>query len=261
MTDSSEPVALAARSVSLTYRTRAEPIAALRDLSLIVGDGEFVSLLGPSGCGKSTFLRLAAGLITPTSGRVLLDGALVTGPRREVGVVFQQPTLLPWRTVLDNVLMPCRVLRLNTEEATRRSHELLQLIGLSKFAKNYPHELSGGMQQRVALARALVHDPRVLLMDEPFSALDALTRERMAVELQRIWLTNRKSVLLITHSVPEAVFLSDRVIVLSQRPGTVIKEVDIRLPRPRSIEMLADDEFGRLCNHLREVVGHAMASD
>jgi NitT/TauT family transport system ATP-binding protein len=246
---------LTAESVSVVYRTAREPIVALEDLSLSVAAGEFVSLVGPSGCGKSTFVRLASGLLPPTSGRLVLDGTPVTGPRRDVGVVFQQPTLLPWKTVLDNVLVPCRALGLDMPRSRATAMELLELTGLASFALNYPYELSGGMQQRVGLARGLIHDPRVLLMDEPFGALDAMTRERMAIELQRIWMATGKSVAFITHSIPEAVFLSDRVIVISPRPGRVVEEVAVPLPRPRSVATMADETFSRICTRLRERFG------
>lgn len=228
---------------------------ALEGLTLAVGAGEFVSLVGPSGCGKSTFVRLASGLLPPTSGRLTLDGTAVIGPRRDVGVVFQQPTLLPWKTVLDNVLVPCRALGFDPARSRVKAMELLELTGLEAFALNYPYELSGGMQQRVGLARGLVHDPRVLLMDEPFGALDAMTRERMAIELQRIWMATGKSVAFITHSIPEAVFLSDRVIVISPRPGRVVEEVAVPLPRPRGVKTMADDTFARICTGLRERFG------
>ena len=249
------PALLTAEGVSVTYRTSRAPIVALDDLSLAVGAGEFVSLVGPSGCGKSTFIRLASGLLRPTSGRLTLGGTAVTGPRRDVGVVFQQPTLLPWKTVLDNVLVPCRALGLDRVRSRAKALELLALTGLEAFARNYPYELSGGMQQRVGLARGLIHDPRVLLMDEPLGALDAMTRERMATELQRIWMATATSVAFITHSIPEAVFLSDRVIVISPRPGRVVEEVPVPLPRPRSVATMADESFARICTRLRERFG------
>jgi NitT/TauT family transport system ATP-binding protein len=246
---------LEAHHVGVTYRTAHEPIEALRDLTLSVRPGEFVSLLGPSGCGKSTFLRLAAGLLPVTSGRLMLGGSAVRGPRPDVGVVFQQPTLLPWKTVLDNVLVPCRALRLDPGASRQAAMRLLDLTGMEKFAFNYPYELSGGMQQRVGVARGLVHDPQLLLMDEPFGALDAMTRERMAIELQRIWMATGKSVVFITHSIPEAVLLSDRVVVLSARPGTVVEDLHVPLPRPRDVKTMSDETFSRLCTRLRELFG------
>jgi NitT/TauT family transport system ATP-binding protein len=244
---------LVADNISLIYKASREPIAALKDLILHLDSGEFISILGPSGCGKTTFLKLACGLLHPTSGSITLDGRPIEGPRPDVGVVFQQPTLLPWKTVLGNILVPSRVLGLDRNKSREKALELLQLTGLEKFAHNYPAELSGGMQQRVGLARGLIHDPRVILMDEPFGALDAMTRENMGMELQRIWMATRKSVIFITHSIPEAVFLSDRIIILSARPGSVIDEVTVNLPRPRGINTMADKVFADQCNRLRKV--------
>jgi NitT/TauT family transport system ATP-binding protein len=252
---------LAAERVSLVYRTSREPIVAIEEFSVSVGSGEFVSLVGPSGCGKSTFVRLASGLLQPSQGRITLAGSAVTGPRRDVGVVFQSPTLLPWKSVLDNVLVPCRALGLEKGKSKERAWDLLKLTGLEKFALNYPYELSGGMQQRVGLARGLIHEPRVLLMDEPFGALDAMTRERMAGELQRIWMATGTSVVFITHSIPEAVFLSDRVVVISPRPGRVIEELAVPLPRPRDVQTMSDERFSGLCRRLRERFGALGALD
>lgn len=246
---------MVADNVLVIYKGSREGIVALRDFSVNIAVGEFVSILGPSGCGKTTFLKLACGLLRPTSGCITLDGTLIEGPRPDVGVVFQQPTLLQWKTVLDNVLLPARVLGIDRKKSRAKAIELLQLTGLEEFAENYPSELSGGMQQRVGLARGLIHDPRVVLMDEPFGALDAMTREYMAMELQRIWMATQKSIIFITHSIPEAVFLSDRIIILSARPGKVIEEVKVDLPRPRSIETMADKVFSELCNRLRNVFG------
>jgi NitT/TauT family transport system ATP-binding protein len=246
---------MVADNVLVIYKGSREEIVALRDFSVNIGVGEFVSILGPSGCGKSTFLKLACGLLRPTSGRITLDGKLIRGPRPDVGVVFQQPTLLQWKTVVENVLLPARVLGMDMKKARPKAIELLQLTGLGEFAENYPSELSGGMQQRVGLARGLIHDPRVVLMDEPFGALDAMTREYMGLELQRIWMATQKSIIFITHSIPEAVFLSDRIIILSARPGKVIEEIKVDLPRPRSIDTMANNVFSELCNRLRNVFG------
>ncbi len=245
------PAILAAEGLSLVYPTRRGRITALAELDLSIGRGEFFSLIGPSGCGKSSLLKVAAGLLPQTGGSITLGGSPVTGPRREVGVVFQRPTLFPWKTVLDNVLLPAETLQLDMAAARRRAAELVKLVGLDRFADNYPNELSGGMQQRVGIARALIHDPEVLLMDEPFAALDALTREHMMIELQDIWMTTRKSVLFITHSIPEAVFLSDRVAVMSARPGRIIREHDVALGRPRDLATMADPGFNELCGELR----------
>jgi NitT/TauT family transport system ATP-binding protein len=246
---------LAIDKLEVTYRSSRAPVVAVRDLSFTVGRGEFVSILGPSGCGKSTLLKVVSGLLAPSAGRVELEGKSVTQPLPDVGIVFQKPTLLPWRSVLSNVLVPSRALRQDATQSKARALELLKLVGLEAFADRYPGELSGGMQQRVGLARALVHDPSLLLMDEPFAALDAMTRERMSVELQRIWMQAGKSVIFITHSIPEAVFLSDRVIVMSDRPGRLIENVTIPLPRPRDARVMASAEFGALCNKFRDLFG------
>ena len=243
---------LRAEDVSLVYRTVRGSITALRDLNLEVGLGEFVSVLGPSGCGKSTFLKIAAGLLSPSSGRVLLKDSEIVKPRPDVGVVFQHPNLLPWKTVLSNVLVAAEALKLDKAKSRQRALDFLRLTGLEEFAKNYPGELSGGMQQRVGLVRGLVHDPEVLLMDEPLAALDAMTREHMTMELQDLWMRTGKSVLFITHSIPEAVILSDRVVVLSERPGHVVETVDIPFARPRTLDTMASVEFGEICNHLRQ---------
>ena len=242
---------LRTRSLSLSYRTRRGAIEALRDVNLAVVDGEFVTILGPSGCGKSTLLKLAAGLIAPTSGSIEVAGAPVRGPGADIGVAFQKPTLLPWRTVLDNVLLPTHTVGDKTPASRARALDLLALVGLRDFTDNYPNELSGGMQQRVGLARMLQRDPRLLLMDEPFAALDAMTRETLTLELQRIWMRDRKSVLFITHSIPEAVLLSDRVLVMSTRPGSVVEDYRVDLPRPRTLDTLSDPAFVAATQHLR----------
>jgi NitT/TauT family transport system ATP-binding protein len=243
---------LIARDVSLTYRTRTGVIEALSGLSLRIERGEFVAIVGPSGCGKSTLLKMTAGLVPPTSGEIALGGTPIAGPRREVGIVFQKPTLLPWKTVLENVLLPARALGLEIGAARARAMELLDLVGLGGFAQNHPRELSGGMQQRVGLARMLIHDPELLLMDEPFAALDAMTREMLALELQRILASGERSVLFITHSIPEAVFVADRVLVMSSRPGRILEELDVPIPRPRELSTMADPRFIALCDHLRQ---------
>jgi NitT/TauT family transport system ATP-binding protein len=249
-----DPVArdvLRAERLSVTYRTRRGTIEAISDVELALKAGEFLSVLGPSGCGKSTLLKAGAGLLRPSSGRMLIDGSPIEGPRPDIGVVFQQPTLLPWKTVIDNVMLPIRTLGLEPHKGRRKAMDYLRLTGLEGFARNYPHELSGGMQQRVGIARGLVHDPQILLMDEPFAALDAMTREHMMQELQQIWMFSRGSVLFITHSIPEAVFLSDRIIVMSARPGRVMQEIPVGLSRPRMLHTMADPEFAAICNQLR----------
>ncbi|MDO8942080.1 MAG: ABC transporter ATP-binding protein, partial [Desulfobacterales bacterium] len=231
---SREPL-LVADKVSKTYTTRSrEKIHALGEVSLSLDDGAFVSLVGPSGCGKSTLLKMVGGIVPASAGEVRFKGRHVSGGQEGMGVVFQSPVLLPWLTVLDNVLLPARVLRIDPDKARERARALLASVGLAGFERKYPAELSGGMQQRVGIIRSLVHEPGLLLMDEPFGALDALTRENMSLELQRIWLENRKTVLFITHSIFEAVFLSDRVLVMSERPGRIVREFTIDFPRPRN---------------------------
>jgi NitT/TauT family transport system ATP-binding protein len=229
-----------------------EPVLALDHVDLAVKDGEFVCLVGPSGCGKSTLLRLLAGLDRADAGRFSLGGRTIDGPSPEVGVVFQQATLLPWFTVWQNATLPLRVggRRSGNREAAIR--ELIGIAGLKGFENKYPYELSGGMQQRAAIVRALARDPKLLLMDEPFGSLDALTREKMNAELQRIWLASRKTVVLITHSIDEAVFLGDRVVVMSARPGRIVRELVVGLPRPRiASETFGHPEHVRLAREIR----------
>jgi NitT/TauT family transport system ATP-binding protein len=242
---------IAARGLSKQYATRDGSVSALERINFSVGDGEFVAVVGPSGCGKSTLLKILAGILPPSSGEALLRGTPIAGPRRDIGVVFQSPVLLPWRTVLDNVLLPVDVQRLGREQHLRPALDLLALVGLGGFERRYPWELSGGMQQRVAITRALIHDPAMLLMDEPFGALDAMTREHMNLELQRIWLEKRKTVLFITHSIPEAVFLGDRVLVMTPRPGRIMDARRVEIPRPRSLDLMSAPEFGEHVRHLR----------
>jgi len=229
---------------------------ALDAIDFAVGEGEFVAVVGPSGCGKTTLLKILAGLIPPSTGEASLRGTPIAGPRRDIGVVFQAPVLFPWRSVLDNVLLPAHVQRLDRERHRRAALELLALVGLAGFEHRYPWELSGGMQQRVAIVRALIHDPALLLMDEPFGALDAMTREQMNLELQRIWLERRKTVVFITHSIPEAVFLADRVLVMTARPGRIAETVAVGLERPRPIEIMNTAAFGA---HVRRIRGHFSA--
>ena len=240
--------------VAKVYRSRRDDIEAIREVSLQVGHGEFVSLLGPSGCGKSTLLMAVGGLLPVTGGRIRIEGEDVTGPRRETGVVFQAPVLMPWRSVLKNVLFPIENLGLPMAPARERARALLVMTGLEDFAEHHPWELSGGMQQRVAICRALIHDPALLLMDEPFSALDAITRDDMNRELLRIWEEDRKTVLFVTHSIREAVFLSDRVVIMSPRPALIRKEVSIDLPRPRDIEIQETPDFNRYVGEIRQAI-------
>jgi len=224
---------------------------ALEDVCLEIKPGEFVSIVGPSGCGKTTLLRMVAGLLLPTSGKVLVGGAEVREPRPDVGLVFQQALLLPWFSVTRNVLLPVDVQGKRIADYRDRARDLIHMVGLGGFEKRLPSELSGGMQQRVALARALVHNPKILLMDEPFAALDAMTRETMNIELQRIWAEHHKTVLFVTHGIPESVFLSDRVMVMTARPGRVAAVIDIPFDRPRSAELLGTAEFAAVAAQIR----------
>ena len=242
---------LSIENLTVTYASARGPLTALRELSLDVANGEFVAVLGPSGCGKSTLLNIASGLLAPSKGRVAIRGEAVSAPRRDVGIVFQQPTLLPWKTVLQNVLVPMQAMGQPVAEHVPRARELIRLVRLEGFENHYPHELSGGMQQRVGIARGFMHDPQLLLMDEPFAALDAMTREHMTDELQAMWMQSGKSVLFITHSIPEAVYLADRVVVLSARPGTVVDVVDVPLARPRRLDTLGSPAFNDICSRLR----------
>ena len=234
---------LSIRNLRKVFKTREGEIEALSNVSFDVHPGEFVSIVGPSGCGKTTVLKIVAGLVTKSSGEIDVDEKQFD-PTREVGFVFQTASLLQWRKVLDNVLLPIEILKNDRGSMEKKAKELLELVGLQDFMDSYPNELSGGMQQRVSIARALIHDPKLLLMDEPFGALDAITRERLNIELLRIWTESRKTVLFVTHDINEALFLSDRVIVLSARPSVMVQALDIQLPRPRTLEVRALTEFG-----------------
>ncbi|HET7848379.1 MAG TPA: ABC transporter ATP-binding protein [Pseudolabrys sp.] len=242
--------ALSVRNVRKLYNE----LEAIRNVSLEVAQNEFVSLLGPSGCGKSTLLTMIAGLIKQTEGEIAINGTPVTGPRPEIGMVFQQPVLLPWRTIIDNVLFPIELLKLPRGKYVPRAMELLTMAKIDDFANSLPRQLSGGMRQRASICRALIHDPAILLMDEPFSALDALTRDEMGVELLRIWQANRKTVIFVTHSIREAAFLSDRVVVMGRRPATIVEEMKIELPRPRQISLTEDESFNRHVRALRKAI-------
>jgi NitT/TauT family transport system ATP-binding protein len=250
MSDAAAQTTLRIRDVRKSF----ESLEAIRNISLDIADGEFLSLLGPSGCGKSTLLMMIAGLTQPSAGEILLAGSRVTAPRAEVGVVFQSPVLLPWRSVLDNVLFPIELRRLSRAEYKLRAFELLKMAKLEEFADALPRQLSGGMRQRASICRALIHNPTTLLMDEPFSALDAITRDEMAIELLRIWQANRKTVVFVTHSIREAALLSDRVVVMGRRPATIIDKIKIDLPRPRDIAMTEEDGFNRYVRHLRKSI-------
>jgi NitT/TauT family transport system ATP-binding protein len=246
------PEAITIRDLSKTYSTRDGEVLALDRVSIAVGEGEFVAVVGPSGCGKSTLLKILAGILGASTGDARLRGTPITGPRRDIGVVFQSPVLFPWRSVLDNVLLPVDVQGLGRDRYLKAAMDLLALVGLDGFEHRYPWELSGGMQQRVAITRALVHDPAMLLMDEPFGALDAMTREHMNLELQRIWLEKQKTVLFITHSIPEAVFLGDRVLVMTPRPGRLVDDLRIDAPRPRPLDVMNTPAFGDYVRHIRD---------
>lgn len=246
---------LQAVHVSKAYATPRGSLLAVEGVSLTVAQGEFVCIVGPSGCGKSTLLRLLAGLLMPDLGQVYLQGRPLKGPTRAIGVVFQKANLMPWRTVFDNVLLPLQVQGMPAAEARVRVEQVLRLVDLSAFAYSYPSALSGGMEQRVAIARALAPDPQILLLDEPFGALDALTREKLNLELLRIWEANRKTVVMVTHDIREAVFLGDRVVVLTPRPGRVASEVAVRLPRPRSSDIWYSDAFSALVQQVRRAIG------
>lgn len=241
-------------NVNKTFESAGGPVTALSHVSLQVAPGEFISLIGPSGCGKSTLMRLIGDLTQPSSGAISVKGKPPARARedRDYGIVFQSPVLYDWRTVQRNVELPLEIMGLQAAERTRRAEELLQMVGLGDFRRAYPWQLSGGMQQRVAIARALVFSPSILLMDEPFGALDEITRERMQQELLQIWSRAKATVIFVTHSIPEAVFLSDRVVVMSPRPGRVEGIVNIDLPRPRNIETRQDPRFFTLATAVRE---------
>jgi NitT/TauT family transport system ATP-binding protein len=245
---------LEARRLSHTYHSGQGDLVALEDVSLEVRGGEFVAIVGPSGCGKSTLLRILGGLLAPASGTVLLDGQPLTSPKRQVAYVFQNVNLLPWRTVLRNVLLPLEVAGTPGDEALSRAESIVSLVGLRGFADLYPRELSGGMAQRVAIARALVAQPELLLLDEPFGALDALSREQMNLELLRIWRARRVTAVMVTHDLQEAIFLADRVLVMSSRPGRIRAEIQVDLPRPRTLEVMYTEFFGALSRRVREVI-------
>jgi len=237
------------------YITRSgEKVLALEGTNLSITENEFITVVGRSGCGKSTLLKLIAGILPPTRGEISIKGMVVNEPRKDVGMVFQNPVLLPWRNVWKNILFPIEIMRLPSEQYREKAKKLIDLVGLSGFENKVPRELSGGMQQRVSICRSLIHDPNILLMDEPFGALDAMTRDELGLELTRIWQQERKTVIFVTHSIPEAVFLGDRVVVMSPRPGRVVKIVPVNLRRPRSIDMEFTDEFKNYVLEIRESI-------
>jgi NitT/TauT family transport system ATP-binding protein len=239
------------QGVSKTYPTRDGPLSAVDGVSLDFGRGDFVAVLGPSGCGKSTLMLMLAGLIGRTAGTISIDGTLVDRPYTNLGIVFQDPVLLDWRNVLDNLMLQAEIRALDRQAMRARARTLLSMVGLEGFEQRHPWELSGGMRQRVSICRALVHDPPLLLMDEPFGALDAMTRDQLNLDLQDIWLSHRKTVMFITHSIPEAVFLADRVIVMSPRPGRIASAIEVDLPRPRHLGVRETPAFGRYTGQIR----------
>jgi NitT/TauT family transport system ATP-binding protein len=252
MQPSGEPALIDLRAVSKQYVSNRGVIPALEDVSLSVAGGEFVSVIGPSGCGKSTLLMIVAGLLRADKGHVGIGGRRIESAYTDAGIVFQNAELFEWRTALQNVLLQIEVRRLNRQSYLPKASALLAKTGLGDFLDKYPHELSGGMRQRVALCRALIHDPDILLMDEPFGPLDALTRDQMNLDLQRLWLEARKTAVLITHSIEEAVFLSDRVIVMTPRPGRIRASLEIGLPRPRPLSIKQSAAFNDYAATLRD---------
>lgn len=239
---------LTADRIFHTYHTG---VAALEDVSFSLESETFTCLVGPSGSGKSTLLRILAGLLKPEAGTILLNGEPLTSPQRKIGLVFQDATLMPWRTVFQNLVLPLEISGLYRQEQAERAENMLSLLGLADFSNAYPSALSGGMAQRLAIGRALIYDPEVLLLDEPFGALDALTRESLSEELLRIWSQHKKTVLMITHSIQEAILLSDRVLVMSPRPGRLVADIHISLMRPRSLENVTDSDFVNLESQVR----------
>lgn len=251
------PSSVRVEGVSKLFQTPGGTLTALDGIDLDVADGEFVALVGPSGCGKSTLLNIAGGLMSPSAGSVTVGGERLEGPRRDIGMMFQRPVLFPWRTVLENVLLPAEVFRLDRTEYRRRALEVLALTGLEEFAGSYPYQLSGGMQQRAALGRVLLCEPALLLMDEPFGALDEFTREALNIELMRISAAGRKTVLFVTHNINEAVFLADRVVAMTPRPGRVARVVDVPFPRPRDRGVMREPGFAEAVFAVRDLLGVA----
>lgn len=246
--------ALRVDRVGVTFPSPDGGLGALGDVSFAIAEGEFVSLVGPSGCGKSTLLRVMSGLLPPTHGEVQFRQRPLTGPSDHIGIVFQSSNLMPWRTVLRNIALPLELKGVDREHTHQAAADLIGLVGLQGFEDSYPDELSGGMAQRVAIARALIHDPAILLLDEPFGALDALTRERMNFELLRIWEARRKTVFMVTHNIPEAILLSDRVLVMTERPGRIVSDLPVALSRPRSQELVYDEAFVTLSRCIHESI-------
>jgi NitT/TauT family transport system ATP-binding protein len=245
---------LVVRHLSTIFPDGNSGLAALEDISFSVYPEQFICVLGPSGCGKTTLLRNLAGLLPPTQGEILYGHSALTAPRHGVGMVFQKANLMPWRTVMENILLPLEIQHVPQQQVLERAHNLIQLVGLAGFENTLPRDLSGGMAQRVAIARALIHEPDLLLLDEPFGSLDALTRERMGSELTRIWQAHRKTVIMVTHSISESLFLSDRVLVLSPRPGRMRLDLSVELPRPRVDDIRYAPEFSDLAQRVRKAI-------
>ena len=251
------PTLITVEEVSRVFSGGARQVTALDNISFDIQPGNFVSIVGPSGCGKSTLLKIISGLLAASAGSVSVAGKRVESPLENVGMVFQAPVLLKWRSVLGNILLPVEFAKLDVAGHIDRARALIKLVGLDGFEEMYPHELSGGMQQRASLCRALVTDPQLLLMDEPFGALDAMTRDELDLELLRIWEERKKTVLFVTHSIQEAVFLSDVVLVMSARPGRVLEKILINLPRPRTMEMISTAPFGEYTLKIRALLAAA----
>ena len=254
MADIAQP-AVAVQDLCKTYTSRKGPVEALRGVTVDVPDGAFFSLVGPSGCGKSTMLKIVGGLIPKTSGAAFVHGTEVTGPLRQIGIMFQTPVLFPWRTILQNLLLPAEVYGLEKDECTDRCRQWLELTGLTSFEGAYPRELSGGMQQRAALCRVLAYDPEVLLLDEPFGALDEFTRERMNLEVLRLWHLNEPAIVFVTHNIGEAVFMSDYVTVMTPCLGCVAEVIEIDLPRPREVSLMKTQRYADYVFEIREILG------
>jgi len=256
-------MSISARDVGVTYSSRSRgELVALQDINLTVESGEFVTLIGPSGCGKSTLLHALGGLTSPTAGEVLVDEHRLTGPDpRQAAFIFQDYSLLPWKSILDNAAIGLRFANVPKAERQAKAMDMLELVGLAGFAKSYPHELSGGMQQRVAVARAMAMEPEVLLMDEPFGALDEQTRQKLGYQMSRILTANGKGVVMVTHSLDEAIFWADRIVVMSPRPGRIIREIVVDTPRPRELDFIADDGFGEIRQELFRLISEPVTED
>jgi len=254
------PPLIAVDQVGKVFTSGTKTVTALESVSFAVQEGNFVSIVGPSGCGKSTLLKIISGLLPASSGKAAVNGNSIVGPLENVGMVFQAPVLLKWRSVLGNILLPVEFAKLDLPSHMEKARALIKLVGLEGFEEMYPHELSGGMQQRASLCRALVTDPQLLLMDEPFGALDAMTRDEMDLELLRIWEERKKTVLFVTHSIQEAVFLSDLVFVMSARPGRLLEKIAVDLPRPRTLEMMSAADFGEYTLRIRALLADSSGS-